>query len=207
MRDHQNITLVGMRSNVINAAKARAEIPNPGASTTANELGHESLVSTASPLRWKGDGGWSIRCSVTTSLSCTTRLPDAPLGRERMKPATNPSRRRQSLVKRHGKHRDDRRPRHLNESPQARIRCVPACDQDDSWRRAARLQPTDKIGVLRHHNDVGGARSGEDLRAGGALKAQVTNRQAFDRERGTHPHGERRRKLIANPERHAATMG
>jgi hypothetical protein len=79
--------------------------------------------------------------------------------------------------------------------------------QDDSRRRPVLLQQIDKVRVLRHHNDVGRARSGEDLRVGGALKAQVTNGQAFDSEGGAHPRGERRRKLIVNPERHAATMG
>jgi len=69
------------------------------------------------------------------------------------------------------------------------------------------LQELDEVGVLGHDDDVGVAGGREDLRVRRALEIQITNRQAFNGSRGTHPLGERRWKLIVEPERHAATMG
>ena len=69
------------------------------------------------------------------------------------------------------------------------------------------LQEFDEIGVLGHDDDICTAGGCEDLRVRRSLKVQIANRQAFDREHGTHPCRERRRQLIIEPERHAATMG
>jgi hypothetical protein len=69
------------------------------------------------------------------------------------------------------------------------------------------LQELDEVGVLSHDDDVGMTCGRENLMVRRTLEIQITNRQAFDGGRGTHPPGERRGKLIVEPERHAATMG
>lgn len=104
-------------------------------------------------------------------------------------------------------HRSDCRPSRLNQAPQARIRRVPTGDQDDLRRWSVLLHEVDEVAVLSHDDDVCIAGGCEDLCVRRTLKIQVTNRQAFDGERRTHPCCERRWQLIIEPERHAATMG
>jgi hypothetical protein len=53
--------------------------------------------------------------------------------------------------------RQDGRPSRLSQASQARIRRVPAGDEDDLRRRPLSLQELDEVGVLGHDDDVGAA--------------------------------------------------
>ena len=69
------------------------------------------------------------------------------------------------------------------------------------------FQQLDKVGVFGQDDDVCTTSRGKDLGIRRTLKVEITNRQTIDGKRRTHPTGERRGKLIGNPQRHAATMG
>ena len=69
------------------------------------------------------------------------------------------------------------------------------------------VEQVDEVSVLGHDDNPGVSGRMEDLKVGGPLQFQVTDRDAIDRERGAHPRDQRRRQLIVEPERHAATIG
>ena len=84
-------------------------------------------------------------------------------------------------------HRQDCRPGGLNQAAQARVRRVPTGHENDLWRWSMLLQEFDEVSVLGHDDDVGMACGRENLMVRRALEIQITNRQAFDGGRGTHP--------------------
>lgn len=69
------------------------------------------------------------------------------------------------------------------------------------------LREPDKTGVLGHDDDMCGASGHEDGTIRRALEPEITNGLAVDGECRTHPRRQCRRKLIVEPEPHAATTG
>jgi hypothetical protein len=77
-----------------------------------------------------------------------------------------------------------------------------------AWTNRGR--PSDGVkGVLKHLLDAIPSPSVglEDIKVRRSVQAQITNRDAFNRQVGSHPRGQRRWELIVEPERHAATIG
>ena len=55
--------------------------------------------------------------------------------------------------------------------------------------------------------DLGVAGSSDDFRVRSAMQVQLSDENAAHQQSGSHPDRESGRKLIIEPERHAATMG
>ena len=64
-----------------------------------------------------------------------------------------------------------------------------------------------EVGILRHDDHLGVAGGHEKLKVRRALQVELTDGNAVNRQRRSHPPRERRWELIVEPERHAATMG
>ena len=104
----------------------------------------------------------------------------------------------------HGK---ERGPRGRDETAEPRVGRVATRDQDDLRRRSVLLEQLNEVGVFREHDRARLAGSHEDLRVGRALSVQVTDGHAFEAPVWRASCGQRRRKLVIEPDRHKATMG
>jgi hypothetical protein len=95
----------------------------------------------------------------------------------------------------------------FEDSLQGCVGCIPARDpQNLRWRPTA-FQEIDEISIFRHHNYTSVPRRIEHRLVFSLVKIQLTEMLDFDVVPGPKPPDQVARKVLIDPELHAATIG